>query len=283
MTNERLDSNELFEQVEPVEFATRAPGLVQELNSVSETSIRGRRYSWVPKFALAIGLIAIGLGVFWGLGGSLSLERLAANEAALRGYQASHPVLVIVIALILYVLVTGLSLPGATPLTLTYAWFFGFWWGLLLVSFASTAGATTAFLVTRYLLGARIQARFAAQLRVFNESFDREGAFYLFSLRLIPAVPFFVINAAMGLTRIRVRTFWWVSQLGMLPGTVAYVYAGSTVPSLQQLAEQGASSIVSWQLIVAFVILGCLPLVIKRLLPLCQTAWRKKSVTAKTT
>ena len=122
-------------------------------------------------------------------------------------------------------------------MTLVIGWFFGFWRALLVVSFASTAGATLAFLLSRYFLRDSIQNRFGGQLKKFNESLDREGAFYLFTLRLIPAVPFFVINVVMGLTKIRTGTYWWVSQVGMLAGTCVYVYAGTTIPSLNQIAD----------------------------------------------
>ena len=122
-------------------------------------------------------------------------------------------------------------------MTLVVAWYFGFWKGLVLVSFASTCGATLAFLLSRYLLRDIIQSKFGERLKTFNESLDREGAFYLFTLRLIPAVPFFVINVVMGLTRIRTTTFWWISQVGMLAGTCVYVYAGSNIPSLSQLVD----------------------------------------------
>ena len=105
----------------------------------------------------------------------------------------------------------------------------------------------------------------------FNEAFEREGAFYLFTLRLVPAVPFFVINTVMGLTKVRAATFWWVSQLGMLPGTAAYVYAGSTVPSLQSLADDGVGGILSWQMLLAFAIMGILPLAIKKAVTRLQT------------
>ncbi|MFP6765908.1 MAG: TVP38/TMEM64 family protein, partial [Planctomycetaceae bacterium] len=116
-------------------------------------------------------------------------------------------------------------------------WFFGFWWALFVVSFASTTGATLAFLLSRYFLRETIQTRFAGQLAKMNEALDREGVFYLFTLRLIPVVPFFVLNAVMGLTRIRTRTYWWVSQFGMLAGTSVYVYAGATLPSLHQITD----------------------------------------------
>ena len=217
-----------------------------------------------------LGLIVL-LGVaavvgFLQFSDALTLENLAAQEAELKTYQRDHPLLVYGVAFVIYVAVTGLSLPGATVLTLTCGWFFGLWRGILLVSFASTTGATVAFLVCRYLLRKPIQDRFGERLATFNQSLDREGAFYLFMLRLIPAVPFFVINVVMGLTPLRAKTFWWVSQLGMLPGTAVYVYAGSSVPDLSTLADQGVSSILSPQLMVAFVLLGIMPLVLRKLI-----------------
>lgn len=196
---------------------------------------------------------------------ALTLQSLAQQESALRSYQHEHPLLVYAAAFLIYVTVTGLSLPGAAVLTLVCGWFFGFWRGLLLVSFASTTGATVAFFVSRFLLRDSIQQRFGDRLAAFNQALEREGAFYLFMLRLIPAVPFFVINVVMGLTPIRPPTFWWVSQLGMLPGTAVYVYAGSSVPNLATLAEKGVSGILSPQLLVAFALLGLMPLVLKKI------------------
>jgi len=220
--------------------------------------------------AKKIGLLAllavVAFGGYWLLGDRLSFEYLATQESALREYRQNYPFWAAIVAIAVYVAVAGFSLPGAAVLTLACGWYFGFWQGLLVVSFGSTGGATMAFLMTRYILQDWVQRKFAKRLESINEAFDREGAFYLFTLRLIPAVPFFVINAVMGLTKIRAITFWWVSQIGMLPGTAAYVYAGSTVPSLKQLAEEGVGKVISWQLLLAFVILGLLPLVIKRVM-----------------
>ena len=198
------------------------------------------------------------------LGDELSLSRLADREHQFREFQGEHPLLVYVAAFSAYVVVTGLSLPGAAALTLLMGWLFGFWRGVILVSFASTLGATIAFLLSRYLLRDSIQSKFGDRLRRFNEALEREGAFYLFTLRLIPVVPFFVINVVMGLTRIRLGTFWWVSQIGMLAGTCAYVYAGSTVPNLQTLAERGTREILSPRLVIAFTVLGLFPLLARR-------------------
>jgi len=138
------------------------------------------------------------------------------------------------------------------------------------VSFASTSGATIAFLLSRHLFREAVVARFGPRLASFNEHLRTDGPFYLLGLRLLPLVPFFVINLVMGLTPMRARTFWWVSQLGMLPGTAVYVYAGSRVPSLAELAEHGVASVLSagqlLQLAIAFALLGTFPLIVKLLL-----------------
>ncbi len=224
---------------------------------------------WGKPVAL-VALLALGGFLFFQFGHLLSLESLAQKESQLREFQAGNPYLVYGIAFAVYVAVTGLSLPGAAALTLVYGWYFGFWRSVLLVSFASTAGATLAFLMSRYLLRDSVQARFGDRLIAFNEQLEKEGGFYLFTLRLIPAVPFFVINLVMGLTPLRVSTFWWVSQVGMLPGTMVYVYAGSRVPNLTVLAEQGAAAVFSpmqlTQLLVAFGLLGVFPLLIKKVM-----------------
>ncbi len=200
----------------------------------------------------------------------LSLEGLAARESKLRDFQAQHPSIVYGVAFLVYVAVTGLSLPGAAGLTLVYGWYFDFLPALVVVSFASTTGATVAFLVSRFLLRDAVQDKFGERLSSFDHHLQREGAFYLFTLRLIPAVPFFVINLVMGLTPVKTRTFWWVSQLGMLPGTTVYVYAGSRVPNLMVLAEKGAAAVFSpsqlTQLAFAFAMLGLFPLITKKIL-----------------
>ena len=216
-----------------------------------------------------VALLAIGAAAFFAYqnyGDSLKLQSLASKESELRQYQADNPILVYAVAFLVYVAVTGLSLPGATVMTLVFGWYFGFVRGLILVSFASTAGATLAFLLSRYLLRDTIQSKFGDKLAAFNDSLKREGAFYLFTSRLIPALPFFVINVVMGLTPVKTSTFWWVSQLGMLPGTAVYVYAGSQFPDLKTLAEKGPGGILTPQLIAAFVVLGLFPLVVKKLM-----------------
>jgi len=226
---------------------------------------------WIKIVAVAGMVVSVALGVAF-FGEALSLESLAEKEAALRQYQTNHPLLVYGLAFAIYVAVTGVSLPGAAGLTLVMAWFFGLWRAALLVSFASTAGATIAFLISRYLFRETIRGRFGKHLKKFDEALSREGAFYLFTLRLIPMVPFFVINLVMGLTPIRVSTFWWVSQAGMLPGTLVYVYAGSRVPTLAALAEKGPAGVLSPQLLVAFALLGLFPILVKKCMVRVQAA-----------
>jgi len=221
----------------------------------------------VAKTAILLAVVVVIVVAYTQFGDVLSLQNLAKQEAQLRSFQSEHHVLVFGAAFLLYVIVTGLSLPGAAVLTLSFGWYFGFINGFVLVSFASTAGATVAFLLSRYLFRDAIQNRFGKRLESFNQSLEKEGPFFLFTLRLIPAVPFFVINAVMGLTPIKIRTFWWVSQLGMLAGTAVYVYAGSSVPNLQTLADKGINAVFTpsqlSQILIAFVLLGLFPLIVR--------------------
>ncbi len=223
--------------------------------------------SFKTKLAVLVALAAVVGGLYWKFGGTLSLDYLATKEEQLKQFQVERPILVYGIAFAIYVTITGLSLPGATALTLLVGWYFGFLRGLVLVSFASTLGATLAFLMSRYFFRDAIQTKFKDRLTTFNEALEKDGAFYLFTLRLIPLVPFFVINAVMGLTPIRVWTYWWVSQVGMLAGTMVYVYAGSSVPDLMTLSEEGIRAVFSPQrlkhIFIAFGLLGIFPLVIK--------------------
>ena len=222
-----------------------------------------------------IAIVAITAAVlYWQFGSYLTLESMAEQETALRNYQAQHPVLVFAIAFLIYVTVTGLSLPGAVPLSLVYGWYFGFVKAFVLVSFASTLGATIAFLFSRYLFRDAIMSRFGDRLAKFNESLEKEGPFYLFTLRLIPAIPFFIVNAVMGLTPLKTSTFWWVSQIGMLPGTAVFVYASSSVPNLATLADKGVNAAFTplqiTQIIGAFVLLGIFPLLARWVIKLLK-------------
>ena len=205
---------------------------------------------------LLLAVLAAGVAAFLALGGPrlLSLENLRGFQAQLQAYAQGEPLRAGIGFFLLYVAVTGLSLPGAAVMTLAAGAIFGLLWGTVIVSFASTIGATLAFLAARFLLRDWVQARFGDRLRPINEGVAREGAFYLFALRLVPAIPFVAINLLMGLTPIRAATYFWVSQVGMLAGTLVYVYAGT------QLGEFRASA----GLLAAFALLGVFPLAAKR-------------------
>jgi dihydrolipoamide dehydrogenase len=189
-----------------------------------------------------------------------SREFFLANKAAIDAYFDENPLQTAGIYFVIYVAVTSLSLPGAAIMTLAGGAIFGLLTGTVLVSFASSIGATLAFLVSRFLLRDWVQSKVGEKLKAINDGVAREGAFYLFALRLVPLFPFWLINLAMGLTSLPTRTFYWVSQLGMLAGTIVYVYAGT------QLGEFKLSA----GLIFAFVLLGIFPLIAKKVLDLLK-------------
>jgi uncharacterized membrane protein YdjX (TVP38/TMEM64 family) len=209
---------------------------------------------------VAIAILMV--GAYWMLKEELTLDRLVSHQQALRDALNKSPVIVIGIAFFVYVLVTALLVGSATAVSVLYGWLFGLFMGIVLVSFASTSGATLTFLASRYLFRQSVERRFGQTARRVDNAFARSGAWYLLSLRLIPGIPFFLLNAVMGLTPIRVRTYWWVSQLGMLPATAIFVYAGSTVPNLATIQERGLSSILSWKLGLALLLLGLFPLLV---------------------
>lgn len=226
--------------------------------------------AWIPKLLVLLVVLSLAALILTKFSDALTLERLASNETSLRQYQHEHPVLVYGVAFVTYVTFAALALPGAVVLTMLLGWFFGFWPGFFMALLAATCGATLSFLLSRYLLRAWIQQRFGPRLKTINASLEKEGAFYLFALRLIPVVPFFVINLAMGVTPMRLLTFCWVSLAGMLAGSAVYAYAGSAAPSLHTLVERGFSSILTPQILVAFVLLGLFPFLAKRALAAVQ-------------
>jgi pyruvate/2-oxoglutarate dehydrogenase complex dihydrolipoamide dehydrogenase (E3) component/uncharacterized membrane protein YdjX (TVP38/TMEM64 family) len=204
---------------------------------------------------LLIGVLIAAFFAF-GLDRYFTVEFFKSQQAAIDAYVRAHPLLAAAIYFAIYVAVTGLSLPGAAVMTLAGGAIFGLLWATVIVSFASSIGATLAFLASRFLLRDWVQGRFGERLRPINAGVEKEGAFYLFALRLVPAFPFFLINLAMGLTPIRTWTFYWVSQLGMLAGTIVYVYAGTTLGEFRISAE----------LLIAFTLLGIFPLIAKKAL-----------------
>ncbi|MET0103314.1 MAG: FAD-dependent oxidoreductase [Sedimenticola sp.] len=195
------------------------------------------------------------------LGQYLTLEYMKAKQAELEGFRQENPFGTAAAFFLVYVAVTALSLPGATVMTLVVGAVFGLFWGFVMVSFASTLGATLAFLVARFLLHDAVQDRFGDKLRAINDGVRKDGAFYLFGLRLVPIFPFFVINLVMGLTLMRTWTYAWVSQVGMLAGTLVYVNAGTQLGKLETL-----SGILSPNLLISFALLGVFPLIAKKIL-----------------
>lgn len=195
----------------------------------------------------------------------LTLEGLKAGLGEFEQWRDQQPLQVAGLFMLFYIGVTALSLPGAAILTLAAGALFGLLWGTLLVSFASSIGATLAFFTARYLLRDSVQRRFGSRLKALNQGIERDGAFYLFTLRLVPVFPFFLINLLMGLTAIRARTFYWVSQLGMLAGTLVFVNAGTQLAQLDSLA-----GILSPDLLLSFVLLGMFPLLARYLVGIVQ-------------
>lgn len=210
-------------------------------------------------------LLAIGVAIvaFFALDVHLllTLDGLKQGLADFEAQRSAAPLLTGGLFLLLYVLVTALSLPGAAVMTIAAGALFGLAWGAVLVSFASSIGATLAFMVSRYLMRDSVQKRFGDRLQAVNDGIEKDGAFYLFTLRLVPVFPFFLINLLMGLTPIRAATFYWVSQVGMLAGTLVYVNAGTQLAQLDSL-----SGILSPSLLLSFALLGIFPLIAKKIL-----------------
>ena len=226
---------------------------------------------------LLVAIIAAMIVAFFALdaGRYLDLEFFKAQRHAFVAYYEAHPLVAALGYFVAYVAVTGLSLPGAAIMTLAGGAIFGLPWGTVIVSFASSVGATLAFLASRFVFHDWVQQRFGRQLRAINEGVEKEGGFYLFTLRLVPAFPFFVINLLMGLTPIRAWTFYWVSQIGMLAGTLVFVNAGTQLAKLDSLR-----GILSPGLILSLSLLGVFPLVAKKAVDVFKTRrvyarWRK--------
>lgn len=211
---------------------------------------------------IVLGLLGAIVAFFaFGLEHQLSLDALKARQHDLDGYAQGHPITLAAGFFLVYVTFAALSLPAATLLTAGAGALFGLWEGTLLVSFASSIGATLAFLASRYVFRDAVQRRFGKRLRAVNEGMQREGGVYLFTLRLVPAIPFFAVNLVMGLTQLPARTFYWVSQIGMLPATVVFVNAGTQLASLHSL-----SGILSPRLLGSFLLLGLVPLLARWIL-----------------
>lgn len=232
------------------------------------TSSRLRRWFKPIVFLLMVAAMCL-LAVQYGE--EHSLKDLAQREALLRRSIADNPWPVYGGALLAYVLLVGLSLPGAVPLAMAYGWFFGFVPAVVIVSFGSSIGATIAFLVSRFLLRDFFQGLFGERLEKFNAALQRDGAFYLFTLRLIPGVPYLVINTVMGLTPIKTWTFYWVSQLGMLAPAMVFIYTGSSIGSLEEIEQKGIRGVLHPQSFLALMMLATFSISVNWLFKWMQT------------
>ncbi len=226
----------------------------------------------LKKFAIAA-VVVSAIAAFFALDLAqyLQLDFIKQSQSRIAALYADNPVQTLLVYGAVYVAATALSLPGATVLTLAGGAVFGLWWGLLVVSLASTIGATLAMLAARYLLRDTVEARFGQRLAEVHKGVEREGAFFLFTLRLLPVMPFFVVNLLMGLSRMRVWTFFWVSQLGMLAGTLVFVNAGTQLARIDSLG-----GILSPALLGSFALLAALPWLVK----LALARWRRSRVLA---
>ena len=213
------------------------------------------------------GVVVVLVGLFFAfdLGHLLSLASIKSRQAELQAWREARPLATAGAFFAAYVAVAALSLPGALVMTLAAGALFGLGWGTLIVSFASSIGATLAFLVARWVLRDSVQARFGDRLAALNAGITRDGGFYLFTLRLVPVLPFFLINLAMGLTALRTWTFYWVSQLGMLAGTLVYVNAGTQLARIDSLA-----GIVSPGVLGSLALLGVFPLLARKVIAMAQ-------------
>jgi len=213
--------------------------------------------------AAAFILSAVAAYITFDLGQYLTLSYIKASQTGFAAFYSEHRFAAIAGYAAIYVLTTSLSLPGAAILTIAGGALFGLLPGVLTVSFASTVGATLACAASRFILRDWVLRKFGAEIRTVNKGIEKEGGFYLFSLRLIPIFPFWLINMAMGLTNMPLRQFFWVSQIGMLPGTIVYVNAGRELAKIEAL-----SGILSPGLIISFVILGIFPIAAKKIVSL---------------
>lgn len=219
-------------------------------------------------FVLAI---IVALFIYFDLSRFLTLDYIKESQARFQNLYQTNRFMVVSVYMLIYILVTALSLPGAAVMTLAGGGFFGLVTGTIVVSVASTIGATCACLASRFILQDWVQSKFGEKLSAINEGIDKEGSFYLFSLRLIPIFPFFVINLLMGLTKMPIRTYFWVSQIGMLPATIVYVNAGKELAKIDSIA-----GIASPTLLASFALLGLFPVTVKKVMSL----YRRKRVSS---
>lgn len=231
---------------------------------------RDRQQIWKPLLFVAVLIAATAAA--WHFRGHLTIEAVAREQQTLRHWQAEHPLLLVVLIVLAYVANGASSFPPSMALALLCGWLFGLWGGLALASFAAVLGATLTMLFSRYLLRDAMSGRYAQRLQQVDRAVDCDGAFYLLSLRLVHVIPFWFINLLLGWTTIRVATFWWATQLGMLPTTILYVYTGTQFPDLDKLAGSHWTDILTWPRLAALLLLAAVSLA---MIPLAHW-WRRR-------
>ncbi|RCS43924.1 TVP38/TMEM64 family protein [Bremerella cremea] len=222
---------------------------------------------WLKTWGFRVALLAVLIGlagmVYYQFRDYLSLEYLATQENALRDLQAQHPIALYTVVFLIYTLLLAVGVPLCALLTIICGWLFGFIPAILLASFGSTTAGALNFVGCRYFFRNWVERTLGNTLDKFNEQLEESAAFYLFITRLIPQIPFVLVNLLMGLSPISFKTFWWVSQLAMLPALLVFVWIGTTLPNLKTISEEGMSSVLSWQLMLSLAATGLIPLAIR--------------------
>jgi len=215
--------------------------------------------------------IIISIYLYFDISQYLSLEYVKSQKDYFKNIYLNNTLIFITIYFSIYVISTALSIPGATILTLFAGFIFGTLWGTIIASFASTLGATFSMLISRYFFRSYLESKFSEKIKVINEGIEKEGNFYLFAMRLVPIFPFFVINLLFGLTKAKISNFFFISQIGMLAGTILYVYAGNRLSQIDSLND-----IISIDFLLLFTAIGILPIITKKILEIIRNKKVKK-------
>lgn len=219
--------------------------------------------TWGFRAAWVAGVAALVIVAVWQCSECFSLDYLASKEGALRSFQSDHPYLLYSIVFVIYTIGFAIGLPFAALMTIIVGWFFDFIPALILSSVGSSVGAALTFMTSRYFFRERMEKWLGGTMERFKHELDDGAPFYLFVSRLIPQIPFVLVNLVMGLSPISLRTFFWVSQLSMLPVLIIFVWIGNSLPSLGTIADKGISSVLSWQLMLGIAAMGIVPLMIR--------------------
>jgi uncharacterized membrane protein YdjX (TVP38/TMEM64 family) len=243
-----------------------SPRTIMQPNDQGAKAGRGRGgRPWLKPLVFLVAAIAVA-GLYIYFRDRLTLASLADDVERLRQWRDQHPIGVVLLLASVFVVLTGLSIPAVITMSIICGSLLGMWEGLIVASFSETAGAMLAFFSSRYLLRSTVETRWKKFVERADTMLDRDGVFYLLSLRLIHVIPSWLINLVIGCTRVRVATFWWTTQLGMLPATSLYVFTGARLPTMEQLKQQGVFGIVTPAILVVFVVLAVIPLVLRYVL-----------------